>query len=92
VARKKQINTSKRGLQFEPKKRMLQIKKAGRRIAMATSSILRSVTVKNAGQCRKLVSALERAQSAKPKTVQISKTVHEMTPEQMKELFAKTNR
>lgn len=59
---------------------------------MATSSILRSATVKNSRQCRRLVSALERAQNAKPKNIQMSKTVHEMTPEQMKELFSKAAR
>lgn len=56
---------------------------------MATSSILRNVNLKNADQCRKLVSALERAVIAQPKRVSISKTVHEMDAEQMKKLFEK---
>ncbi len=59
---------------------------------MATSSMLRSVTVKNTTQCRKLVSALERAEAARCIQSPMTKTVHELTPEQMNKIFGKTQK
>lgn len=56
---------------------------------MATSSMLRSVTVKTRKQCSKLVSALERAEQGKQAQSPMTKTVHEMTPDVMRKLFAK---
>lgn len=55
---------------------------------MATSSITRSITIKNARQCKALVSAFERAQKCAAVEPPISKTVHEMTPDVMLNLFA----
>ena len=56
---------------------------------MATSSMLRSVTVKTRKQCQSLVNALENAQAGKKPERQMSKTVHEMTPDVMRKLFGK---
>ena len=54
---------------------------------MATSSMLRSVTIKDKGQCRKLICALERAESMKTAKKSVSLKAHDMTPEQMREIF-----
>lgn len=54
---------------------------------MATSSMLRSVTVKNRKQCGKLVTALEKAEQGRKADAPMSKPVHEMTPEVMLKLF-----
>lgn len=56
---------------------------------MATSSMLRSVTVKTKKQCQNLVNALESAQAGRKTETQMSKTVHEMTPDVMQKLFGK---
>lgn len=54
---------------------------------MATSTIFRSIYVRNAGQCRKLVSALERAEEAhkkQPASVQEART---LSKEQIQKIF-----
>lgn len=56
---------------------------------MATSTMLRSVYIRQNDQCRKLVSALERAEEARDKHPTPAKEVHDMTPEQMQKLFGK---
>lgn len=54
---------------------------------MATSSMLRSVHVKNVGQCRKLVSALERAEEAHIKHPVPVKDARNLTKEQIQNIF-----
>lgn len=54
---------------------------------MATSSMLRSVHVKNVGQCRKLVSALERAEEAHIKHPVPVKGARNLTKEQIQNIF-----
>lgn len=54
---------------------------------MATSTMLRSVYVKNVGQCRKLVSALERAEDARVKHPAPAKEAHNLTKEQIQKIF-----
>lgn len=54
---------------------------------MATSSMLRSVTIKDKGQCRKLICALERAESMKSTKKPAALKARDMTPEQMREIF-----
>jgi len=56
---------------------------------MATSSMLRSVTVKTRKQCTKLVNALENAEQGRKADTPMTKTVHEMTPDVMLKLFGK---
>lgn len=56
---------------------------------MATSSMLRSVTVKTRKQCAKLVDALENAEQGRKTDTPMAKAVHEMTPEVMLKLFGK---
>ena len=55
---------------------------------MATSTITRSITIKNARQCKQLVSAFERARERSGVETPMTKTVHEMTPDVMRKLFA----
>lgn len=54
---------------------------------MATSSMLRSVHVKNASQCRKLVSALERAEEVRVKHPAPEKEARNLTKEQIQSIF-----
>lgn len=54
---------------------------------MATSSMLRSVHVKNVSQCRKLVSALERAEEARAKHPVPAKEARNLTKEQIQNIF-----
>ena len=49
--------------------------------------MLRSVYVKNVGQCRKLVSALERAEDARVKHPAPAKEAHNLTKEQIQKIF-----
>lgn len=59
---------------------------------MATSSMLRSVHVKNAAQCRKLVSALERAEESSIKHPVSVKGVRDLTKEQIQIIFGNTQK
>ena len=54
---------------------------------MATSSIYTSVKVKNKNDCRKLLVALETAESKKAKEVVFSRSVEIVKGDKIKELF-----
>lgn len=54
---------------------------------MATSTITRSITIKNARQCKALVYAFERAKRCRSDETAMDKTVQEMTPDVMRKLF-----
>lgn len=59
---------------------------------MATSTMLRSVYIRHSGQCRKLVSALEHAEEAREQHPAPAKEARDLTPEQMRKLFGKSQK
>ena len=54
---------------------------------MATSTILRNISIKNKAQCSKLIRALEDSSAQNREPVQMQKTVHVMTKEQIRKNF-----
>lgn len=58
---------------------------------MATSSIFNTVHPKDKVSIRKLVHALERSQASKAEDVQMTRSVSEFTPDQIKKIFGDQN-
>ncbi len=54
---------------------------------MATSSIFRELRPKDKRSVIKLIRALERSAASKPQPVQMSRPVHDMTPEEIRKIF-----
>lgn len=54
---------------------------------MATSSIFKPLTIQSKRKAVKLLRAMELAQASKPKPVKMSRPVHDMTAEEVREVF-----
>lgn len=58
---------------------------------MATSSFTTKIQIRSRREYKKFVKALENSKAAPKKKVQMSKTIHEMTPEQIRKVFGGDN-